>query len=441
MRFALATIAAVLLVIACPGAADASASVRFGIQDDAWLAFGPGTLDSRLKTLDQLGVKLVRYTIRWDEVAPTRPDQPKWSGDPAYRWGSSDAVLKALRAHGIDVVLEMRFTPGWANGDTGRNGIPTDGDDFANFATAVQNRFPWIRDYLIWNEPNKPLFLKPLSAEQYVKKILNPAYAALHAVSKSVRVAGGITGPRAGPGGVSPIDWIHQMKAAGARLDVYAHNPYPEQPQRETPTSGACKKCPSITMASLEKLQVEVQKAWPGKHMWLTEYGYQTNPPDKKLGVSYALQAQVHRRGCAACLSRGARRHAHPLHRPRRAQPRRLAERLHDHEAERRSRRTTRTASRSTGRVAKGHDGRLCGARSGPAAGSGRTGSRASAAAAGVRSAAPRRRTRVGLLHAHRDAREEGARPRLLVRDRGVQPSAPAELTPAGVDSRRARSS
>jgi hypothetical protein len=292
VRFSFATIAAVVLVIACPGAADASSSVRFGIQDDAWLAFGPGTLDSRLKTLDQLGVKLVRYTIRWDEVAPTRPDQPKWSGDPAYRWGSSDAVLKALRAHGIDVVLELRFTPGWANGDTGRNGIPTDGDDFANFATAVQNRFPWVRDWLIWNEPNKPLFLKPLSAEQYVKRILNPAYTALHAANKSVRVAGGITGPRAGPGGVSPIDWIHQMKAAGAKLDVYAHNPYPEQPQKETPTSGACKKCPSITMASLEKLQVEVQRAWPGKHMWLTEYGYQTNPPDKKLGVSYALQAK-----------------------------------------------------------------------------------------------------------------------------------------------------
>ena len=93
-------------------------------------------------------------------------------------------MLKALRAHGIDVVLEMRFTPGWANGDTEPNGIPTDGDDFANFATAVQNRFPWVRDYLIWNEPNKPLFLKPLSAEQYVKKILNPAYAALHAVEQ-----------------------------------------------------------------------------------------------------------------------------------------------------------------------------------------------------------------------------------------------------------------
>ena len=95
MRFSLATIAAALLVIACPGAADASASVRFGIQDDAWLAFGPGTLDSRLKTLDQLGVKLVRYTIRWDEVAPTRPDAPEVVRRPGLSgWGSSDAVLQ-----------------------------------------------------------------------------------------------------------------------------------------------------------------------------------------------------------------------------------------------------------------------------------------------------------------------------------------------------------
>ena len=28
------------------------------------------------------------------------------------------------------------------------------------------------------------------------------------------------------------------------------------------------------------------------KHLWITEYGYQTNPPDKAFGVSYAKQAQ-----------------------------------------------------------------------------------------------------------------------------------------------------
>jgi hypothetical protein len=279
-------------VLAFAGGADASPSVRFGIQDDAWLSYGPGTLESRLNTLDKLGVKLVRYTLEWDQIAPTRPDQPKWSGDPAYHWGSSDAVLKGLRAHGIETVLEVRFTPAWANGGGKHNVLPTDGQDFANFVTAVQNRFPWVHKYLIWNEPNKIIFMNPISPKNYVVKLLNPAYAALHAVNPKIVVAGGVTAPRAGPSGMSPIDFLRGMKAAGAHLDVYAQNPYPENPQRETPTSGACKTCSSITMASLERLQREVQKAWPGMHMWLTEYGYQTNPPDKTLGVSYAKQAQ-----------------------------------------------------------------------------------------------------------------------------------------------------
>ena len=288
--FAIVAVALGVLVFA--GGAGASSSVRFGVQDDAWLSHGPGTLESRLDTLDKLGIRLVRYTIQWDQVAGNRPEQPKWSGDPAYHWGSADAVLKGLRAHGIDAVLEVRFTPGWANGGAKHNVLPSNGQDYANFMGAVQNRFPWVRDYLIWNEPNKVIFMNPISPKDYVEKLLNPAYGPLHAANKSIRVAGGVTAPRAGPSGMSPVTFLRGMKTAGAKLDVYAHNPYPENPKRETPTSGACKTCSSITMASLGKLQSEVQKAWPGKHMWLTEYGYQTNPPDKANGVSWEKQAQ-----------------------------------------------------------------------------------------------------------------------------------------------------
>ena len=46
-------------------------------------------------------------------------------------------------------------------------------------------------------------------------------------------------------------------------------------------------------MASLERLLREVTAAWgSGKRIWLTEYGYQTNPPDRLLGVSTAAQAR-----------------------------------------------------------------------------------------------------------------------------------------------------
>jgi hypothetical protein len=291
IALSLAVMCACALAFAAPQA-DASTGVRFGIQDDAWLGYGPGTLESRLDTLDRLGVKLVRYTIFWDQVATARPEQPRWSGDPAYQWGAADSVLKGLHAHGIGVVVDVRFAPKWANGGNKPNWIPENGADYANFVVAVQNRFPWIRDWLIWNEPNKAPFMHPVDPKLYVQRLLNPAYAALHAANPSLRVAGGVTGPRAGANGMSPITFLRGMRAAGAKLDAYAHNPYPEHPRTESPSTGGCRRCDSITMATLDKLLKETQRAWPGKRIWLTEYGYQTNPPDRDLGVSYGLQAR-----------------------------------------------------------------------------------------------------------------------------------------------------
>jgi hypothetical protein len=104
-------------------------------------------------------------------------------------------------------------------------------------------------------------------------------------------VGGGITAPRGNAGGVAPVDWIHGMARAGARLDAYAHNPYPLKPT-ESPWSGGCAGCRTLTMATLPRLLGEVLRAFGPKRIWLTEYGYQTNPPDRFLGVSDALQAE-----------------------------------------------------------------------------------------------------------------------------------------------------
>jgi hypothetical protein len=45
-------------------------------------------------------------------------------------------------------------------------------------------------------------------------------------------------------------------------------------------------------MARLPDLLREVRRDFGSKRIWLTEYGYQTNPPDRYLGVSRALQAK-----------------------------------------------------------------------------------------------------------------------------------------------------
>ncbi|HUF02491.1 MAG TPA: hypothetical protein VMN35_08720 [Gaiellaceae bacterium] len=289
----MATAAAVLaLVLVRADDATAASSIRYGVQDDAWLEHGPGTLDSRLADLRALGVEVVRYTVRWDQVARRQPRRPRDPGDAAYDWSGTDRILQRLRRHGIAPVVTLFGTPGWANGRRAPNFAPSSGTAFADFVRAAATRYSWVKLWTIWNEPNQASWLRPTSARTYVRKLLNPAYAQIHAVVAEARVGGGVTAARGGSGGVAPVAWIRAMGALRARVDAYAHHPYPGHPRTETPWGPACPHCSTLTMADLERLRAEVRRSLGPKRIWLTEYGYQTNPPDLLLGVPPATQAQ-----------------------------------------------------------------------------------------------------------------------------------------------------
>jgi hypothetical protein len=283
---------ALIVGAAHPAGAHAASGIQYGLADDAWLTNGPGTLDSRLDKLQAIGVKVVRYTLEWDEVAPTRPAQPTDPADSAYDWSSADTVLDGLHARSIDVVLQLRGSPKWANGGRPSNYLPTSGSSFGDFATAAATHYRWVTKWLIWNEPNQLRWLRPASPRLYTLRLLNPGYAAIHGVINGARVAGGGTAPRGGSGGISPVAFLLGMHAAHARLDAYAHNPYPLDPRHETPLSGGCTHCATITMATIDKLVRLLAVNFPRARIWLTEYAYQSNPPDRVLGVSFAKQAR-----------------------------------------------------------------------------------------------------------------------------------------------------
>ena len=287
---AVALCATAAVVLAEP--ARAAPTIQYGVQDDAWLNHGPGSLESRVGELRRLGVDVVRFTVRWDQVTRRQPRHPRDHRDSAYDWTGPDRVLQALRREGIAPVVTLFGTPPWANDGRAANFAPTSQASFANFARAAATRYSWVKLWTIWNEPNQAIWLRPTSARTYVEKLLNPAYAQIHAVVAAAQVGGGVTAARGGSAGVPPVPWIRAMGAAQARLDAYAHHPYPSRPQSETPWGPACPHCSTLTMADLERLQSEVRRAFGPKRIWLTEYGYQTNPPDLFLGVTPATQAQ-----------------------------------------------------------------------------------------------------------------------------------------------------
>jgi hypothetical protein len=146
----------------------------------------------------------------------------------------------------------------------------------------------------VWNEPNQVGGLNPNRPRLYVERLLNPTVAALHKVDPRNLVAGGATSPRATKTAMSAVQFMRGMRRAHARLDVYSHHPYPRwfgRGRPETPLHALrCTKW--LTMASLQCLLRDVNLNFGPKHVWLTEYAYKTNPPDRFRGVPLALQAR-----------------------------------------------------------------------------------------------------------------------------------------------------
>ncbi len=108
-------------------------------------------------------------------LEPGRKGQPKNPSSPrdrAYDWRRPDKVLRGLRRYGLTPVLTLVGTPPWANSGRAPNFAPPRPRDFRRFATAAARRYPWVRYWLIWNEPNKRIWLRPTSASD-----LRPASA------------------------------------------------------------------------------------------------------------------------------------------------------------------------------------------------------------------------------------------------------------------------
>src|SRR5262245_40226637 len=120
----LAALGAAAVIVLVPSVTSASPYIQYGVQDDAYLSAGPA-LEGRPVTLDRMGAKLVRYTVNWRQVAPTRPKQAVNPGDPAYDWTNTDAVLNGLRKHKIAALVTIYGTPAWANGGRKASAVPT----------------------------------------------------------------------------------------------------------------------------------------------------------------------------------------------------------------------------------------------------------------------------------------------------------------------------
>ena len=195
----------------------------------------------------KLGVGIYQVQLRWEKVATSRPANPKDPADPAYAWPKAiDDAITGGRPHGIEVLLLVTGVPGWANGGQSEEHPPSNTKAYADFITAAARRYPAVKRWMIWGEPNGYLFngqaaghFLPIAADKgrplprskqgaprLYARYLDAAYRRLKAESRSNLVIGGNTWTS---GSIRPLHWIRAMKLPSGkapRMDLFGHNPY-----------------------------------------------------------------------------------------------------------------------------------------------------------------------------------------------------------------------
>ena len=318
--------------------AHTSSHMLVGLDDEPDTLYG--NPDTAFQTLTTLRAQVLRVNLYWGgnkwAVANKKPSDATDPGDPAYNWALYDRLVRYATDHSIKVVFSFLFTPSWANGGKAKSVAPTKPQDLQDFAYAAAERYsglwipptwqqnpslgigstplPKVAMWTAWNEPNNPLWLTPQykrvgktwrveSAFQYAK-ICNAVYNGVHSAAlgplPGEQVACGVTGPKGNDApatsraSVDPLTFLIAAKKFGMKkFDVYAHHPYAAAGSEAPSFVPKGNQARRIQLANIGVLTTLLTKLYGPKHLWITEYGYQTNPPDNKtgFGISWAKQS------------------------------------------------------------------------------------------------------------------------------------------------------
>jgi hypothetical protein len=324
------------------------------MDDDQLLYSGDQVRDAALHKMAAAGVDMVRVTVLWSVVADrartgkaNRKRFNKYGAAnpkayPKLNWDRYDRLVRACRQLGIWAYFDVTPPgPSWGHAKPPRSQRANRRTwkpkplEFAKFMTAVGKRFsgtykdendrhaviPRVFVWSIGNEPNQGGWLTPqwehgkLASPRLYRSLY---FAARHALDKTGHdhdaIFGGETAPlgnsqRTARSPVRPKLFIEQLLCAKGHTDggcsdfdkfgplqmtAWAHHPYTKflSPlQRD-------KNADSITMANigelptlLDDLSAQTGHIATGLPVVSTEFGYETNPPDKYVGVSLQKQA------------------------------------------------------------------------------------------------------------------------------------------------------
>jgi hypothetical protein len=179
----LAVLAAIAAALISPAAADAARTQLTMMEDSTQLlTLGDTERDFALNQFQALNADIVKVRVEWRDIAPDPTSRRKPSNfdatDPAAYprdgWNPLDAALRGIVARGMRPFLMVGPpAPDWATAGPPKKYVGvwrSDPAEYGAFVRAIGRRYsgtyeglPRVSMWSIWNEPNHPQFIQPLS--------------------------------------------------------------------------------------------------------------------------------------------------------------------------------------------------------------------------------------------------------------------------------------
>lgn len=319
-------VAAVAAVAIGAPAAQASSTMVTMMQDDALLYRQDAqTRNTTLDEFQALGADVVKVQIYWRDVAPAGRTKPSGfdAADPgSYSWGTYDDVVSGIVARGMRPFLTLGNTaPDWATAKvTRRKGIyKPSAKEFKLFAEAVGTRYsgsyaglPRVDLWSVWNEPNLYSWLSPQrsngvpASPSIYRNLYLAAHGGLAATGhgSDTILLGELMPLGAGESDkITPIEFLRELVCLDSHYRQYTGKAAKRRGCKKVsriPTSGIAyhpynrfrgisnpPRTGEATITTLSRITKLADKlASKGKlprrlPLWITEYGFQTNPPDR----------------------------------------------------------------------------------------------------------------------------------------------------------------
>jgi hypothetical protein len=209
------------------------------------------------------GIAWIRIDVDWSAIEASQGTR---------RYEDVDRVVDFAAANGLSVYASIGNTPGWANGNKGKNHPADNPASWSGFVGDTVGRYrDRVKYWGIWNEPNLRLFFA-LGKDTFVQRVLVPAAQAI----RSADPAAFIVGPELSHKTETGSEWYFWMKYildnAGGYFDIISHHLYEDHGvyyMYELLEQG------DQFIPAVKRIVEEAGQG--GKPFWITETGWNTN--------------------------------------------------------------------------------------------------------------------------------------------------------------------